>query len=157
VKLEFHRPRFPPALHPASVSMGATVILALIVAISQGLDYIARPDETSFTLGIVEQKLSLDFWGICFLIFALVTLIGLVFAFWPLAIVGHGVLSVTYLCFGAGVFWSVFIADWRGYGWNTGVLYFCLAAFHALLTDGCYDEWAREWKRPPPPTENDEG
>lgn len=145
-------PRLPPVLNPSSGVLGAAMLLSVIIAISQGLDYIARPPETAPTLSIVERAVALDFWGIIFLTFAGLALAGGLFSLWPAAILGHGVLAFNYLAISLGIAWSL-IDDWQGYGWNTGVIYLSFAIFHALVADGCYDEWAREWDRPPPPVE----
>ena len=135
---------------PSTTVLGFAILLSLVIAFSQGIDYIARPLETTISLSIVEQKMALDFWGYIFLTFAGIALVGNVFSFWPAAILGHGVLSFNYLAIIIGVAWSL-AEDWKGYGWNTGVIYLCLAAFHSLVADGCYDEWAREWRKSPPP------
>lgn len=148
-------PKLPPDMGPSSVPLGFIIVLSLIVAFSQGMDYFVRPDSTSFTLGVVEQKLPLDFWGLIFLTFAVFCLVGITFTIWPLAIIGHGVLSVTYAAFAVGIFWALAL-DWRGYGWNLGVIYACFTVFHALMADGCYDEWAREWRKAPLPVIADE-
>ena len=138
------------SMTPSATVLGLAVLLSLIIAFSQGIDYIARPLETAISLSIVEQKMALDFWGYIFLTFAGIAIVGNVFSLWPAAILGHGVLSFNYLAISIGVVWSL-AKDWQGYGWNTGVIYLCLAAFHSLVADGCYDEWAREWRKSPPP------
>lgn len=150
------RPQIPPELTASNALSGLAVLLSLIIAFSMGIDYIARPPETARSLSIVESKLSLDFWGIIFITFAVTSLLGTIFEFWPAGILGHGVLAVNYLAIGAGVMWSV-ISPWEGYGWNTGVIYLCFAIFHYLVADGCYDEWAKEWKDSPPPMQIDDG
>lgn len=128
------------------------MLLSVLIAISQGLDYIARPPETAPTLSIVERAVALDFWGAIFLTFAGLALAGGLFSVWPVAILGHGVLAFNYLAISLGVAWSL-VDDWQGYGWNTAVIYMSFAAFHALVADGCYDEWAREWVKTPPGVE----
>lgn len=143
-------PKIPPAITPSTIMLGIAILLSIVIAMSQGLDYIVRPSETAVTLTVLESKFPLDFWGIVFVTFAGIALVGTVFEFWPAAILGHGVLAVNYFAIGSGVVWSL-IDDWKGYGWNTGVIYLCFATFHYLVADGCYDEWAKEWRKPPPP------
>ena len=145
-------PRIPPFIAPGNALVGLAVLLSLVIAFSQGLDYMARPSETAATLSVLESKMALDFWGVIFLTFATTSLFGTIFEFWPAGILGHGVLAVNYLAIGSGVVWSL-IDNWVGYGWNTGVIYICFAIFHYLVADSCYDEWAREWKNPTPPIE----
>lgn len=136
-------------LNPSGRMLGAVMLLSVFVAISQGSDYIARPTDTAPTLSVAESALDFDFWGGIFLFFASLALAGALFSVWPVAIIGHGVLAFNYLAISLGVFWSL-IDNWQGYGWNTGVIYISFAIFHALVADGCYDEWAREWKHVPP-------
>lgn len=145
-------PRLPPVLNPSSKLLGSAILMSLVISISMGLDYTARPPSTAPTLSVVEQSMPLDVWGILFLFFAGIALVGNVFETWPAAILGHGVLAFIYLAISFGVIWSL-VENWQGYGWNTGVIYLVFAAFHALVADGCYGEWAREWKKPPVPIE----
>ena len=145
-------PQLPPVLDPSNKVLGFAMLLSVLIAFSQGLDYIARPPETAPTLSIIEQMVTLDFWGTIFLVFAGLALVGGLFSIWPAAILGHGVLAFNYLAISLGIGWSL-IDDWQGYGWNTGVIYLAFAVFHALVADGCYDEWAREWDKAPPAVE----
>lgn len=145
-------PRFLPAVQPSAKFFSLVVLTSTVASIAQGLDYIVRPADKAWTLTTLEQALPLDFWGYLFIIFAGFALLGGIFDAWPFAIFGHGCLCICYSAFGVGVAWSM-ITEWKGYGWQTGVLYFGVGVFHAMVADGCYDEWAKEWKFPPPPIE----
>ena len=147
---KLHTPRLPPVLDPGNKLIGFAMLISVFIAMSQGLDYIARPAETAPTLSVVERALALDFWGAIFCTFAVIALAGGLFSIWPAAILGHGVLAFNYLAISLGVGWSL-VDNWQGYGWNTGVIYLGFAIFHGLVADGCYDEWAREWGHIPPP------
>jgi len=145
-------PRLLPVLRLDVTLVGIVVLASGVASITQGLDYVVRPPESSWALTFLERALPLDFWGWCFILFASCAVVGNSFQFWPLAIFGHGALFISYSSFAFGVGWSV-ITDWRGYGWQTGILYLGIGMFHALIADACYDTWASEWKEPPPPIE----
>ena len=138
-----------PRLYPSEKVVGTIVLVSIFVAYFQGLDYVLRPPDSSFTVSFIEASLSMDAWGWMFGIFASVAFIGIIFEIWPLAVVGHGLLACLYFAFSLGS-WISLIIDWQGWGWQLAALYGGLAIFHAFVSDGCYDEWAKEWKRPPP-------
>lgn len=145
-------PRLLPLIRPSERFFGLIVLTSGLASIAQGLDYVVRPEDTSFALTVIEEALPLDFWGWSFILFSAIAIIGDLFDVWPFAIFGHGALFICYTAFGLGIGWSL-ILDWKGYGWQTGVLYIGVGLFHAMVADGCYDEWAKEWKKPPPPVE----
>ena len=142
-------PRVPQNLLPNEWSVGVIIVTTILMAISQGIDYILRPEDASWSMTFIERALPLDFWGSLFIGIALLALFGIVCQVWPIATFAHGTLTILYLAFTVGVTVSV-ISDGRGWGWQTGTFYLGLAMFHSLAANGCYDEWASEWKEPPP-------
>jgi hypothetical protein len=148
----FRSPRLLPFIEVSKNFFGLVVLSSGLASIGQGLDYVVRPQDSSFALTVLERAIPLDYWGWSFILFASFAVIGGIFDVWPLAIFGHGALAACYVAFGVGVGWSL-LTDWHGYGWQLGLLYFGVGMFHAMVADGCYDEWAKEWKKPPPPVE----
>lgn len=144
MRIKLRSPRFPPTVSPSGAILGLTITLSLVGAFSHGLDWVSRPKDNPVFVPIASAHVNLDFVGTSFMIFAIIAAIGVTFEFWPLAIMGHGVIAVNYLSSGIGTLMTV-LADWQGYGWNNPVLYLCLSAFHYLIADGCYGEWASEW------------
>ena len=142
------RPKIPPAIRPNQFIVGSVILMSVIASVSQGFDYIARPQEEAWTLSVIEQALPLDVWGWLFVVFAVFALIGDTFNIWPMATFGHGALSIAYIAIGTGVVWSL-ILNWHGYGWQLAFLYVGVGMFHVMVADGCYDEWVREWDRAP--------
>lgn len=143
-------PKVPPNLLPNEFSIGIIIITTILMAISQGVDYVLRPEDASWSMTFIEKALPLDFWGSLFIVVAFLALFGIIFQIWPVATFAHGTLTILYLAFTVGVIASV-IFDGRGWGWQTGTFYLGLALFHSFVANGCYDEWASEWKQPPPP------
>ena len=130
--------------------------MAGISSVFQGLDYLARPAESAWNLTVMERVFPLGVWGYLFIVISALAIIGDTFQIWPFAIFGHGSLFICYSTFGLGVFVSLML-DWRGYGWQLGFLYFGVGLFHAMVADGCYDEWAKEWEGPPTATDSVKG
>lgn len=153
---KLQHPRIPPAVLPSQFFQGIVILASGIASVFQGLDYIARPEDATFTLTVMERAFHLDIWGYAFIAFSLFAIVGDTFQIWPFAIFGHGSLAIAYSMFGFGVFVSIAL-DWHGYGWQLGFLYLGVGMFHAMVADGCYDEWAREWERPPTSTDSVEG
>lgn len=141
-------PRIPPALMPSQFFMGIVILTSGVASVAQGLDYIFRPQTAAWTLSVVERALPMAVWGWAFVIIAVIAVIGDTFRIWPFAIFGHGALYISYTALGVGVFASLAL-DWRGYGWQLGILYCGVGLFHAMVADGCYDQWAREWEKAP--------
>ena len=142
------RPKIPPAIQPSQFCVGLTILISGLSSVAQGLDYIARPQEDTWQLNVIEGAFPLDIWGYLFIIFAVFAIIGDTFNIWPIATFGHGALFISYSAIGLGVVWSL-ILNWHGYGWQLALLYTGVGMFHAMVADGCYDEWVREWDRAP--------
>lgn len=153
LRTKLSSPRIPPAVIPSQFFQGVVILMAGIASIFQGLDYIARgiivnPNDTAWALTVVEKALPFEIWGYGFIVFSLLAIIGDTFQVWPFAIFGHGALFICYSTIGVGVFASLML-EWKGYGWQLGFLYAGVGLFHAMVADGCYDQWAREWDHPP--------
>lgn len=119
----------------------------LIAALARGLDYLLPPHADARTLSVIEQVMPVWWWGILFILGAVLGLAGLVVDRYPVSFAGHAVLVAVYAGFTVGAMCDVATRS-PIEGWRTPADWLLVfVVVHWGFADAAIDVWRERRQR----------